>query len=89
MCLMLGISYCKLGQYSKAIEKLKFAVEAGLRDYEPFYYMGICHIALGNTEEARSWFKKAVEKVLTNLVQDRLDAMRQACTGKPQIPEES
>ena len=72
---LLGIIYYQLHEYIKAIDNLNSALNSGLNNYEPPYYLGLCNIALGNNEEARLWFKKAVEKDGVEFFQKRLNEM--------------
>ena len=44
-------------------------------DYWPFYYLGLCSVAQSDAERARSWFKKATERINPDIAQKRLDEL--------------
>ena len=73
--LTLGNIYFKLKEYEKAITIYEVIVKAGWRDFEVYYYLGSCYLALDNREKARFWYNRATEKPGTTLVRDRLDQM--------------
>jgi tetratricopeptide (TPR) repeat protein len=79
LCLRLGIIYYKLGEYDRAIEKFMTVTELELTDYLPFYYLGLCSIAQSDAERARSWFKKATEKLNPSIAQKRVDELVRIC----------
>jgi tetratricopeptide (TPR) repeat protein len=82
--LTLGNIYFKLQDYRKAITIYEVIVKAGWRDFEVYYYLGSCYLALDNKEKARFWYKKATEKPGTSLVRDRLDQMDLVHSNKTQ-----
>ncbi len=75
--LRLGDIYRRLGEYDKATDHFARVAKPGLRDYQPFYYLGLCNIGLGNAGEARHWFEKATQRVNPRVAERRLQDMVQ------------
>lgn len=79
LCLRLGIIYYELGEYDKAVEKFMTVARLERTDYLPFYYLGLCSIVQNDLRRARSWFKKATEKLNPNIAQKRVDELVCIC----------
>ena len=75
--LRLGDIYRRLGEYDKATDHFARVAKPGLRDYQPFYYLGLCNIGLGKAGEARHWFEKATQRVNPRVAERRLQDMVQ------------
>ncbi|MFW6347132.1 MAG: tetratricopeptide repeat protein [Cyclonatronaceae bacterium] len=57
-----GWIFYKLGDFQKAEEYIKASIETGNASATVYEHLGDVYEALGNTEEARRWWRQALEK---------------------------
>jgi tetratricopeptide (TPR) repeat protein len=74
-CQMSGKIFYHLGQHTQSVEVLKYAIDAGLKDSESYYLLGLCYLALQNPKDARLWFRKAMEISHQNFIKEKFHDM--------------
>ncbi|MCP4352883.1 MAG: tetratricopeptide repeat protein [Desulfobacterales bacterium] len=70
---MLALFYYHTGDYDKACELFDLITSGFSDDYFHLYYMGLCHLAKNDAEQAFVYFQKSVEKINPNIAKKRLD----------------
>lgn len=73
--LLLGFIFYNLNKFEEAIEKINLAVEDITGNYEPFYYLGLCYLRIGNKDKARLSFKEATSRLNPQIAEKRLNEM--------------
>lgn len=77
---LLGELLCQVGRYTEAIAALRQAVQHGLYDFKPYYYLGVCQLRQGAHLQARRWFAQAVQWLNPGITSLRCDEMYRVYT---------
>jgi len=68
-----GLALFHEGRYAEALGRLSKLVSLQPQEYLFAYYVGLCHLRLGDLQRARSWFEKAAGRLNPAIVRLRLD----------------
>jgi len=72
---VIGEALFESGRYAEARELLALAAAHFRREFAPSYYRGLCEIALGQPQNATSWFAQACERLNPHVAEKRLEEM--------------
>ena len=70
-----GLAMFHEGRYVEALDQLSALVRMRPREYLYPYYVGLCHLRLGDAESARTWFEKAAGRLNPCIARLRLEEM--------------
>lgn len=70
--MLLGLASYKLNKFDEAIEEFNLVIENFPDGYEPFYYLGLCHLAKEDEDQARKAFARATDKINPGIAKKRL-----------------
>jgi len=70
-----GLALFHEGRYSEALGRLSEIVSSQPQEYLLAYYVGLCHLRLGDRQHARAWFEKAAGRLNPGIVRLRLEEM--------------
>ena len=70
-----GLALFHEGRYLEALGRLGDLASSQPQEYLLAYYVGLCHLRLGDRQRARSWFEKAAGRLNPGIVQLRLEEM--------------
>lgn len=67
-----GLALFHEGRHAEALGKLSDLVALQPREYLSPYYVGLCHLRVGDSHSARIWFEKAAGRLNPGIVRLRL-----------------
>ena len=70
-----GLALFHEGRYLEALGRLGDLASSQPQEYLLAYYVGLCHLRLGDRQRARSWFEKAAGRLNPGIVRLRLEEM--------------
>ncbi|MFH1928021.1 MAG: tetratricopeptide repeat protein, partial [Chloroflexota bacterium] len=70
-----GLALFHEGRYLEALGRLGDLVSSQPQEYLLAYYVGLCHLRLGDRQRARSWFEKAAGRLNPGIVRLRFEEM--------------
>jgi len=70
-----GLALFHEGRYWEALGRLGDLASSQPQEYLLAYYVGLCHLRLGDRQRARSWFEKAAGRLNPGIVRLRFEEM--------------